>query len=53
MSKYFKSVKPCPTDLTWKERNPYSYRFDVESLTKLEKAIKKFKKEKSKSSKIK
>lgn len=53
MSKYFKGIKPCPTDLTWEEQNPSSYLFDVESLTKLEQAIEKYKKEKSELSKSK
>jgi len=44
MSKNFKTVKPCPTDLTWEEQNPSSYLLNVEVLTKLQQAIKKAKK---------
>lgn len=53
MSKYFKNVKPCPTDLTWEERNPFSYLLDVEAINEIEQAIEKYKKEKSGLSKLK
>lgn len=43
MPKHFKSAKPCVTDLTWEEKNPSSYLFNVEVLTKLQQAIEKFK----------
>ncbi len=47
MARYFKTGKPCPTDLTWEERHPFSYRLDVEAMNKIEQAIEKYKKEKS------
>ena len=48
MTKYFKTKKPCPTDLTWEERNPSSYLFDVEILAKLQRTIEKARKEEKK-----
>lgn len=44
MSKNFKSLKSCPTDLTWEEQNPSSYLFNGEVLTKLQQAIERAKK---------
>jgi hypothetical protein len=41
MTKRYKTAKPCPTDLTWEERNSSSYLFNVEVLTKLQQTIKK------------
>jgi hypothetical protein len=45
MPERFDIAKPGPTDLTWEERNPSSYLFNVEVLTKLRQAIEKFRKE--------
>ena len=39
------SRKPCPTDLTWEEKNPSSYLFNNKALVKLRKTLKKIKKE--------
>lgn len=38
--------KSCPTDLTWKEQNPISYRLNPALLEEIDKIIKKFKEKK-------
>jgi hypothetical protein len=47
MAGYIYIPKRGPTDLTWEEQNPSSYLFNVEVLTKLQKAIKEFEKQQS------
>ena len=41
MSESTETKKSGSTDLTWEEQNPFSYRFDVEVLTKLQEAVEK------------
>jgi hypothetical protein len=43
MSESTEKRKAGSTELTWKEKNPFSYRFSAEGVEKLEKIVEKVK----------